>query len=859
MVEELEFQISTLKTELSRGIKTLRSQTKQRLKRVHTCLRRQNSRTAEKKDYVDGQLRDKDNEKFELAILSNSDSDSDSDMDEEEQGKVRHERVCYNGNTESATISYIGANGKVGSCQFLNKDMPHTLQYFEVTIADYGRAGSIGIGLADRSYPLNKMPGLRKGSVAYHCGKGHLFHENVRGTIMASPTQQGDVIGCGINCYATSNGTERSAIVFFTRNGEELGIKKVTLPKSGFFPIVALRSEGERVKVDLNAKWKSPEDLEDDFQLQHDRILKISTGKKGSSGGGIDIDFDVLQPAPDSPSNGKACPLKDELTHGPAVPTVDLSPHRAEFVCVMGNLLKYGSDSLTRVGVYQSLIRPMSREYSYYEVTVKDYGKNGTIGIGLARRNYPLDQQPGWRSGSIAWHCDNGGLYIENPFSIVEFTPGKSGDTIGCGIDFEASGELFDRQVGDSENGESHESQVGVYFTHNGKRILEETIKEPEGGLYPTVGMHSPGEIVEISLSAATSTTPTLKRGARAERVNVDGNVISFANNQCDNPCSEVGGVQLMQYNMKKLNYFEVTIVSGGEESAIGIGIASSKYAFDCQPGFGDESISYHCNTGYCFRNGGCESYSHTSSAKDVIGCGIRYIEDKLHVFFTRNGKQLVNPMCFEKLQPSELYPTVRMDSPGEKVKINVNAHCDENYEETLFSRWDRIEIDGNKASYEPDECNKVGAVQLSRKISEEYPYFEVEVTSFGEEGRIGVGLAPKDYPLDCEPGWLPGSVGYHCDDGCLFEGRSWEGKSVHNPGVEGDRLGCGVKYPRKKGDKLTVFFTHNGEEVDKQTELRRPSCEGLFPTIGMQSRGEAITVIKNAKWTRPKARETAI
>ena len=874
----MELQISSLKTELSRGIKTLRCQTKQRLRRVHTSLRKQRSRPAENTDYPDGHFRDKDIEKFELAIDSYSDSDSDSEGDEEEQGEVRHERVYYNEEPKSATISYKGTNGKVGGCQFLNKQMPDTLQYFELRVVDYGRDGFIGIGLAHRSYPLNRMPGLSKGSVAYHCGKGQLFYEHGSGTIMASPTQQGDIIGCGIKCYPTSNGSEESAIVSFTRNREELGSKKVTLPKSGFFPIVALRSEGERVNVDWDAEWKSPEDVEDDDQLRNERILEIPTGKKGSSGGAVDIEFDALQPTSDSPISPD-CPLDDELAHGLAVPTAGLCPpgnaicadttfdaiqrtsgqisrpHRSELVWAMGNLLKYGSDSLTKVGVYQSLIRSMSRESSYYEVTVKDYGVNGTIGIGLAGSNYPLNQQPGWHSGSIAWHCDNGGLYIEHGYAIAKHTPGKAGDTIGCGIDFEASGKSFDGQVGVGENGDSHENKVEVFFTHNGKRIIEETIKEPEGGLYPTVGMHSPGEMVEINLSAVTSTTPTLKRGARAERVQIDGNVVSFVNNPYDNPCNDVGGIQLMQYNMEKLRYFEVTIVSGGEESAIGIGIASSKYPLDCQPGWGDESISYHCNTGFCFLNGHGESFSRPSSAKDIIGCGIRHIEDKLHVFFTRNGKRIGDQKWFETLQPSELYPTVCMDSPGEKVKINVNAICGEDCEELLYSRWERIEIEGNKASYEPDEYMKVGAVQLSREISEKYPYFEVEVTSFGEEGRIGVGLASNDYPLDCEPGWRPGSVGYHCDDGCLFEGVSWVGVSIHKPGGQGDRLGCGVKYPEKKGGKVTVFFTHNGKEVC-QSELRRSSPGGLFPTIGMQSRGEAITVIKNAKWPRTESLE---
>jgi ankyrin repeat protein len=873
----LEVQISDLKMELSRGMKTLRCQTKERLNRVHSWLRKQRSQPADNKgnNSVDGHFR-MSKTKSSVAAEQDSESESDSDVDEDDQGQVRHERVDYHEEPKSATISYKGTNGKIGCCHFLNKHMSETLQYFEVRVLDYGRSGSIVVGLAHRSYPLRRMPGLSKGSVAYHCAKGQILYEHGSGNMMASPTQQNDVIGCGIRSYPSRNGDEDSAVVFFTRNGEELGSKEVMLAKTGLFPIVSLRSEGERVEVNWNAEWKSTEDVYvDTSDLDHqsvrkDQNLEIGKGKKSSRLEDIN-EFEALSSTSDSLIS--ANDIGDsQLTHDLAVHSADVfplvtvlqpgatlhathqmstqisDPTRSERVYVTGNLLTYGSDDLSRVGVYQSLL-PLRPESSYYEVTVKDYGLSGTIGVGLARHNYPLNQQPGLKSGSIGWHCGDGGLYIERGYAIAKYAPGIAGDIIGCGIDF-ASSTLFSGELGGSHSGERKDNKVEVFFTLNGKRIIEETIKEPEGGFYPTVGLQSPGEMVEINLSAVSLSTPTLKRGALAERVQIDGNVVSFVSNPYDNPCNDVGGIQLMQFNMEKLRYFDVTILSGGEESAIGIGVASSKYPLDNQPGWGNESIAYHCNTGFCFSNGESESFRVSSSAKDIIGCGIRHMENKVQVFFTRNGKKMGVPKSFERLEPSELYPIVCMNSPGEKVKINVKAIYDEDCEEPLFSRWERIEIEGNKASYDPDEYMKVGTVQLSREISEENPYFEVEVTSFGEEGRIGVGLTWSDYPLDCEPGWCPGSVGYHCDDGCLFEGVSWRGTPVHKPGSQGDRIGCGIKYSGKKGAEVTVVFFHNGKEVCR-SELTRSRDYRLFPTIGMQSRGEAITVIKNAKWPK--------
>ena len=845
---ELQMQESSLNTELSRVIKVLSYQTKQRLskqtKRVRACLRllRSHSNT------TDGQSGGQGNDNSVLEIGSDSDTDSDTDSDSDsenkEQPQVRYERISYD-ESHLTSIFYQGNGdtGKVGSCQFLNKPVSREFQYFEVTVADYGKNGSVGIGLAHRSYPLDRMPGLSKGSVAYHCGSGKLFLEHGRGP-MTSPAQQGDIIGCGIESYATSDDIEGSPIVFFTRNGEELGRKKMRLPKSGFFPIIGLCSEGEKVEVDWKAKWKPPEDVEDEDQPSSD-----SSQSDGS------VSPDCLQDA----ESQEMVRADEEIESNsyttrltPDSQTLDPTSRRSQLISAIGNnLFKYDSDELSGVGVYQSLVRPMSPEFAYYEVIVKDYGRNGTITVGLARRNYPLNQHPGWMKGSIAWHCDDGGLYVEYGLPRATYGPAKTGDIVGCGIDFEeCGGMLSSRQAGSSESEESHVNKVKVFFTLNGERIVEETIEEPEGGLFPSVGMQSPDEEVDINLLSFTSTVPAFIRQARTERVEIEGNFVSFVSNP--NPCNEVGGIQLMEQSMAALVYFEVTIISVGEQSAIGIGIASKEYPLDCQPGWSDGSIAYHCIDGrLLWGNEKSEQFYSPSLAKDIIGCGIRLRNDQLHVFFTHNGRE-IGQKPFEGLQQTELYPTVCMHSRGEKVKINVNARWDESREEPIFSRWEGMEIDGNKAFYRRDEYNKAGAVRLSREISEKYSYFEIEVTSFGDEGSIGVGLAPYDYPLDCEPGWLPGSVGYHCDDGQLFEGKG-EGKVVHKPGRKGDKLGCGVKFSEDKEDKVVVFFTHNEEEVC-QSELRRPSRGGLlFPTIGMASRGEAIAAVKYARWDRSR------
>lgn len=42
----------------------------------------------------------------------------------------------------------------------------------------------------------------------------------------------------------------------------------------------------------------------------------------------------------------------------------------------------------------------------------------------------------------------------------------------------------------------------------------------------------------------------------------------------------------------------------------------------------------------------------------------------------------------------------------------------------------------------------------------------QVSIVDSGVRGAIAVGLVPQHYSLEHPPGWLPGSVAYHADDG---------------------------------------------------------------------------------------------
>lgn len=167
---------------------------------------------------------------------------------------------------DKLTVRYIGRGNHshdVGAVRTNSPCPPRSLlYYYEVTVVDAGLRGSIAVGLADESYPLNRHPGWESHSYAYHGEDGRRYHDSEKGEASpihfflfpppihfflfsphipptchpppphfvpprhrqlflclqayGPPYASGDVIGCGLFMS--------SGDVFFTRNGTWLGI-----------------------------------------------------------------------------------------------------------------------------------------------------------------------------------------------------------------------------------------------------------------------------------------------------------------------------------------------------------------------------------------------------------------------------------------------------------------------------------------------------------------------------------------------------------------------------------------------------------------------------------------------------------
>lgn len=102
--------------------------------------------------------------------------------------------------------------------------------YWEAKIYDKPGSSVISIGMTTKPYPLFRLPGYHKFSVAYTSHGFRRYNQPFTPTPYGPAYVQGDVIGVG---YRPRTGT-----VFFTRNGKKLDDVAHGLKSQNFFPTV---------------------------------------------------------------------------------------------------------------------------------------------------------------------------------------------------------------------------------------------------------------------------------------------------------------------------------------------------------------------------------------------------------------------------------------------------------------------------------------------------------------------------------------------------------------------------------------------------------------------------------------------
>ncbi|XP_060073099.1 ran-binding protein 9-like [Ylistrum balloti] len=124
---------------------------------------------------------------------------------------------------------------------------------------------------------------------------------------------------------------------------------------------------------------------------------------------------------------------------------------------------------------------PASCGIYYFEVKIISKGRDGYMGIGLAAQGVNMNRLPGWDKNSYGYHGDDGHSFCSSGTGQPYGPTFTTGDVIGCCVN------LIDNSCFYTKNG----VHLGIAFT------------DLPQNLYPTVGLQSPGEVVEANFGQA--------------------------------------------------------------------------------------------------------------------------------------------------------------------------------------------------------------------------------------------------------------------------------------------------------------------------------------------------------------------
>ncbi|XP_074644705.1 ran-binding protein 9-like [Tubulanus polymorphus] len=122
---------------------------------------------------------------------------------------------------------------------------------------------------------------------------------------------------------------------------------------------------------------------------------------------------------------------------------------------------------------------PASCGVYYFEVKIISKGRDGYMGIGLSAQGVNMNRLPGWDKHSYGYHGDDGHSFCSSGTGHPYGPTFTTGDVIGCCVN------MIDNTCFYTKNGVN----LGVAFSD----------LPISSNLYPTVGLQTPGEVVEAN------------------------------------------------------------------------------------------------------------------------------------------------------------------------------------------------------------------------------------------------------------------------------------------------------------------------------------------------------------------------
>ena len=383
-------------------------------------------------------------------------------------------------NQTKKTLSYKAGGGGSVAGFIWSYPLFHKWSYFEIDIIKLGRSGTITIGLCQAKYSLTRQPGWDRSSIGYHGDDGKLFHESGIGKAWkGTPYKEGDRIGCGIDFEA---GISSSCSVYFTKNGDLIDtIANIRIPNGGLYPMVGMHSVGEKARLNLLPEARDTENDQD---------------------GDVDM---------------------GELVWTPSLYCSWRKVNTNLFIEEGGTLLTHmgGRSPQDDISLAQWHL-PISRTLNCFQIEILHV--NGAIALGFTIGKYNFQSFPGWESNSVAYHSDDGKMFNEKGFGAPYGDSCKAGDIMAVWACFKTdesdSQDTFpldtekrlplyydDRSASEDSDsgGESSEedvwgagSTIQVFFSKNGHKYKQVSVKIPTGGFFPTIGLLQNGDKARV-------------------------------------------------------------------------------------------------------------------------------------------------------------------------------------------------------------------------------------------------------------------------------------------------------------------------------------------------------------------------
>lgn len=686
-----------------------------------------------------------------------------------------------------------------------------------VTVIDPGKECYIAVGFCHKDYPENLLPGWARVSIGFHADSGNIFINGSDGLPFGQPCTTNDCIECDL----LPSGSETSVVVVFKHNGRELGSRQLKTPVGGFHALVGMMTPGEKVHlciVEANPELPSTQDT----QSSDKSVAMVTKGATKQVLYQANMEYDK----------------KEKLFKSVA----NRSPGFVMFC------------------------PPLSERLCYFEIEVVQLEQDSDLVIGLGSYHYPKNILPGIEKNSIGIHCSDGSIKCDG-ITMLSTAPVHTGDVIGYLITAEHKFDCI----------QSSNKRIPLAFYKNAKEIAVTTTCDINDSLYPLVGTIGNNVLFKAHYTIGRKPSDYYMHYKLPEgymNINVEREIDAqwiISSGQCVEDdvfsivdvCQSYTAVYRVPLTMLD-HHYTVTLRKRNNEfaefslglvifsaSTDDISVASILGSVLFYPLVG--LVKKDNNTVYNFPPNVC----HRLVKCNYFGVGIDPRSRTSHhidVFFTSDDQEVYH-ITVPCTRGEAMYPMVlsKCASTGEAFHV-VNPsdwppvlHIGEPWGISRLSPRCTAVCNSLVQYCGDSNTEQVGTIQAAFPITPYHRYFEFRVYRRGNSYNpcIGIGIAEKDYALNCQPGWLDNSIAYHLDDGNTFHNSSYThvGPLCSN---DGDQFGCGLVFSvNPSSQHALVFFTKNSHLI--ACRCARIPSSGFFPTIGLHTAATVIDVDLNA------------